>query len=152
MSTYIETGRKLGMQEQWNPVLASAARGFMHRADPNDPAISHPSADVAGAQRMISRRISSGSDSYDSEEELEDSLDRPEAWDDEGAAVAYELDFHACGVLLDVDSSIVVGVWSKLSKNHVSLVSLELGIRQFRPPKTRIPVYGHPYAARDTSI
>ena len=93
------------MQEQWNPVLASAARGFMHRADPNDPAILHPSADVAGAQRMISRRISSGSDSYDSEEELEDSLDRPETWNDEGAASAYELDFHAFGVLPDVDSS-----------------------------------------------
>ena len=95
------------MQEQcqWNPVLASAARGFMHCADPNDPAISHPSADVAGAQRMISRRISSGSDSYDSEEELEDSLDRPETWNDEGAASAYELDFHAFGVLPDVDSS-----------------------------------------------
>ena len=95
------------MQEQWNPVLASAARGFMHRADPNDPAILHPSADVAGAQRMISRHISSGSDSYDSEEELEDSLDRPGTWNDEGAgaASAYELDFHAFGVLPDVDSS-----------------------------------------------
>ena len=54
---------------------------------------------------MIKRHMSSGSDSYDSEEESEDSLDRPEAWDDEGAAFAYELDFHACGVLPDVDSS-----------------------------------------------
>ena len=94
------------MQEQWNPVLASAARGFMHRADPNNPAISHPSADVAGAQRMIGRQdIPSGSGSYDSEEELADSLDRPETWNDEGAASAYELDFHAFGVLPDVDSS-----------------------------------------------
>ena len=97
------------MQEQWNPVLASAVRGFMHRADPNvipDPAILQPSADdVAGAQRMIGRHISSGSESYDSEEELEGILDRPEALDDEGAASAYELDFHACGVLPDVDSS-----------------------------------------------
>ena len=90
------------MQEQcqWNPVLASAARGFMHRADPNNPGSGEISQ--AGAQRMIRRHISSSSDS---EEELEDRLDRPESWDDEGAAFAYELDFHACGVLPDLNSS-----------------------------------------------
>ena len=99
------------MQEQcqWNPVLASAARGFMHRADPNNPGSGDfatiRALTTAGAQRMIRRHISSGLDSHDSEEELEDSLDRPEAWDDEGAVFAYELDFHACGVLPDVNSS-----------------------------------------------